>query len=174
MRTSPAPSPVVPTLPQLMEFAARRYRRAPFVLRWTREGWRGYTFEQAARAAWAFAALLEREGVRPGARVGLHSDNRPEWGLAYLGILAAGGVAVPLDAQLGHEEVGEILASAGATHAVASARLRAIAEGVRGTRLRTLRIVSLDPAAPGTPTWDEAQRTFLDTRANESSCACVL
>ena len=178
MRTSPAPSPVVPTLPQLMEFAAQRYGAAPFVLRWTPEGWAGYTFEQAARAVWAFAALLEREGVGVGSRVGLQGENRPEWGLAWLAVLAAGAVVVPLDAQLGAEEVGEILATAGGTHLIASARMRAVAERARAMRLPALRIVSLDPATD-VPSWDEAQRTFAGAapppvRATSADLATLL
>src|SRR5207248_4803937 len=108
---------------------------------------------------WAFGALLEEEGVRPGTRVALQSENRPEWGLAWLAILAVGAVAVPLDAQLGSDEVGEILAAAGATHLVTSARLRGPGEAARAARLPALRLVSLDPA-PGLPTWDQAQQRF--------------
>ena len=94
-----APTPVVRLLPQLADFAARQYGDAPFLLRRDGEGWSGFTFAQAARAMHAFTALLEREGVRPGDRVGLQGENRPEWGLAYLAILGAGAVVVPLDAQ---------------------------------------------------------------------------
>ena len=112
-----APTPVVRLLPQLADFAARQYGDTPFLLRYGAGGWTGYTFRQAARALHAFTALLEREGVRPGDRVGLQSENRPEWGLAYMAILEAGAVVVPLDAQLKALEVGEILATAGAAFA---------------------------------------------------------
>src|SRR5262245_16630296 len=95
-----APTPVVRLIPQPVDFAARQYGDAPFLLRRTGESWAGYTFTQAARAVHAFTALLEREGVKPGDRVGLQGENRPEWGLAYLAILETGAVVVPLDAQL--------------------------------------------------------------------------
>src|SRR5580765_5352081 len=151
-----APAPVVSLLPQLADFAARQYGDAPFLLRRSREGWSGYTFAQAARAMHAFAALLGREGVRPGDRVGLQSENRPEWGLAWLAVLQAGAVVVPLDAQLKEQEVGEILATAGATHLVTSARLAAVASAVRAERLPGLRVIGLDPVE-GRPSWDDAQ-----------------
>jgi long-chain acyl-CoA synthetase len=161
-----APTPVVRLLPQLADYAARQYGETPFLLRRSGDGWAGFTFAGAARATHAFTALLEREGVRPGDRVGLQSENRPEWGLAYLAILEAGGVVVPLDAQLKAQEVGEILATSAATHVVVSARQLAVAEAVRGARLPELRIVGLDPIE-GLPTWDEAQRLYPDEKARE-------
>src|SRR5262245_63313771 len=117
-----APAPVVGLVHELIEYAAERHGERPFLLRFTSGAWTGYTFMAAARAVRAFAALLEREGVRPGARVGLQSDNRPEWGLAYLAVLAAGAVVVPLDAQLGEPELGELLATAEATQASGGGR----------------------------------------------------
>src|SRR6185436_19958619 len=98
----PAPAPVVRLLPDLVEYAAERYGERAFLLRYVSGAWKGYSFTAAARAVRAFAELLEREGVRPGARVALQADNRPEWGLAYLAILATGAIVVPLDAQ--HKE----------------------------------------------------------------------
>ncbi|HTR97808.1 MAG TPA: AMP-binding protein [Candidatus Acidoferrales bacterium] len=156
---SAAPEPVVRLIPELVEFAARQYGDRPFLLRRSGEGWAGFTFLEAARAVHAFAALLAREGVRAGDRVGLQSENRPEWGLAYLAILEAGAVVVPLDAQLKPQEVGEILATAGASHVVTSGRHHAVAEAVRIARLPALRMLALDPVA-GVPTWGEAIVAF--------------
>lgn len=165
-----APAPVVRLLPQLVDYAARQYGDAPFLLRWDGREWKGYSFRQAAEAVHAFAALLVREGVKPGDRVGLQSENRPEWGLAYMAILEAGAVVVPLDAALKEHEVGEILSTAGATCAVVSARLHPVLAAVRGSRLPALRLVALDPLE-GLPTWAEAQQAFAGARARESAAA---
>ncbi len=118
----------------------------------------------------AFTALLEAEGVRPGDRVGLQSENRPEWGLAYLAILEAGAVVVPLDSQLKVQEVGEILATAGATRCVVSARQHPLLEQVRGMRLPGLALIALDPIA-ALPSWDQAQARFPNERAREERAA---
>src|SRR5438552_8229925 len=136
-----APAPVVRLVPDLVEYAAERHGERPFLLRHVAGEWSGYSFAAAARAVRAFGTLLEREGVRPGARVALQSDNRPEWGLAYLAVLAAGAVVVPLDAQLKDLEVGEILAYAEATHAVCDARHLSVLEAGRLARRPLLRIV---------------------------------
>jgi long-chain acyl-CoA synthetase len=58
------------------------------------------SWEQYRAAALACAAALADAGVRPGERVGLLSENRIEWLIADLGILAAGAVNVPLHAPL--------------------------------------------------------------------------
>ncbi len=159
-----APAPVVRLVPELVEYAAERYGERPFLLRHAGGTWSGYTFMAAARAVRAFTALLEREGVRPGARVALQSDNRPEWGLAYLSVLAAGAVVVPLDAQLKDLEVGEILAFAEATHAVCDARHLPVLEAARLARRRLLGLVALDPV-PHLPHWDQALREYVTTAA---------
>jgi len=164
---TPAPAPVVRLLPQLVDYAAQQYGDAPFVLRWAGEKWSGYSFRQAAAATHAFAALLEREGVRPGDRVGLQSENRPEWGLAYMAILELGAVVVPLDAALKEQEVGEILATAGASFAVTSARQHPVLAAVRDVRLPSLRLVGLDPVG-GLPNWDDAQAAFANAGPRET------
>ncbi|HET7224257.1 MAG TPA: AMP-binding protein [Candidatus Eisenbacteria bacterium] len=154
----PAPTPVAATLPELLSWAARHRGDAPCLLRPADGEWHGYSYREVAQAAWSFAALLQSLGVAPGARVALHSENRPEWGIAYFAIAAAGAVAVPLDAQLGAREVGEILATAEASHVIASARLQRVSEQARDARRPQLAIVSLDGEGPGT--FAEARRRF--------------
>jgi len=50
------------------------------------------------------ASGLVAGGLRPGTRVAILSENRPEWVVSYLGIYFAGGTAVPLDTQISPEE----------------------------------------------------------------------
>jgi long-chain acyl-CoA synthetase len=52
--------------------------------------------------------LLVR-GVAPGDRVMLLSENRPEWGVAYFGVLKAGAACVPVDSQATPDEVLNLL-----------------------------------------------------------------
>jgi len=165
-RAVPAPEPVVRLLPQLIDFAATRYGASPFLLRYGSQGWQPLSYADAARAVHAFTALLERSGVKPGDRVGIQSENRPEWGLAYLAILEAGAVVVPLDAQLQAQEIGEILATAEARFCVVSGRQRGVLDAVRRSRLPELALLSLD-ADPSLPTWETAQRDFPNERPRE-------
>ena len=57
--------------------------------------WRAITWNEAARQVAALAESLTRIGLEPGDRVMLVSENRPEWLIADLGIMAAGCVTVP-------------------------------------------------------------------------------
>lgn len=58
--------------------------------RWQSLSWRE-TAEQVARLAGA----LRNIGIRPGERVALVSENRPEWLIADMAIMAAGAITVP-------------------------------------------------------------------------------
>ena len=61
-----------------------------------REGeWRSISWSEAARQVAALARSLKEIGLQPGDRVCLVSENRPEWLIADLGIMAAGCVTVP-------------------------------------------------------------------------------
>jgi long-chain acyl-CoA synthetase len=168
--TQSPPRPVVRLLPQLADFAAQHYGDTPFLLRLTPSGWEPWSFSEAARRLHAFTALLEQEGVKVGDRVAIQSENRPEWGLAYLAALEAGAVVVPLDALLKEHEVGEILVQSGARFCVVSARQRSVVERARDARLPGLRLISLDPC-DDLPSWPAAQERFPDERPRPERAA---
>jgi len=68
---------------------------APFL--WAKRGgsWQSISWSDAVRQVAAVADNLRRIGMQPGDRVMLVSENRPEWLIADLGIMAAGCVTVP-------------------------------------------------------------------------------
>ena len=68
---------------------------APFLWAKRDDAWRAVSWREAARQVAALADSLKRIGLEPGDRVLLVSENRPEWLLADLGIMAAGCVTVP-------------------------------------------------------------------------------
>jgi long-chain acyl-CoA synthetase len=81
------------------------------------------TWRELAEHAAAVASLLRARGVARGDRVILYSENRPAWGATYLGILARGAVAVPLDALLGPDEIAPLVAHSDARVAFVSKTL---------------------------------------------------
>jgi long-chain acyl-CoA synthetase len=162
-RPATVPTPVVRLLPQLIDYAARQYGDAPFLLGHDGEGWRATSFQETARSVHAFARLLAEMGVGRGSRVGIQSENRPEWGPAYLAILETGATVVPLDPQLGRHEVGEILAAAEACFCVVSRRQREVVEAAGRARVPGLKIISLDQDEG--PSFAGAQRRFPDSDA---------
>jgi long-chain acyl-CoA synthetase len=97
------------TIPvQFFEMAARFHDRVAFQIE--REGrYVRFSYGDVADQTRRLANFLRRCQLTPGDRVALLSENRPEWCIAYLGIVAAGATAVPLDVQLGQEEVENLL-----------------------------------------------------------------
>src|SRR5207342_1165318 len=56
-----------------------------------------YTFEDVRELTLRAAGFLAYSGIKQADRVILFSNNMPEWGLTYFGILKAGATAVPID-----------------------------------------------------------------------------
>ena len=78
-------------------FFARAAKKgdAPF-LSAKRDGeWRAISWAETARQVVSLAASLKELGLKPGDRVMIVSENRPEWCIADLGIMAAGCISVP-------------------------------------------------------------------------------
>ncbi|WP_309661102.1 long-chain fatty acid--CoA ligase [Sphingomonas sp.] len=78
-------------------FLARAAEKGDRPFLWAkRDGsWQAVNWREAARQVAALAESLMRMGLEPGDRVMLVSENRPEWLIADLGIMAAGCVTVP-------------------------------------------------------------------------------
>src|SRR4051794_37704457 len=78
-------------------FLTRAEERGDKPFLWARrEGeWRSISWAEVASQVAALAASLRNIGLQPGDRVCLVSENRPEWLISDLAIMAAGCVTVP-------------------------------------------------------------------------------
>jgi len=86
-----------------------------------REGqWRSISWAEAARQVAVLAASLRRIGLEPGDRVALVSENRPEWLIADLAIMAAGCVTVPTYTTNTTRDHSHILGNSGARAVIVS------------------------------------------------------
>ena len=85
----------VTSLPAMFFEQARRMADKPFL--WARRdgAYRPMTWRQVDTAVRDLARGLRGFGLKRGERVVLLSENRPEWPIADLAIMAAGGIAVP-------------------------------------------------------------------------------
>jgi long-chain acyl-CoA synthetase len=68
---------------------------APFLWEKKQGSWQSISWRETAETVAKLAAALKRIGLQPGDRVMLVSENRPEWCIADLAIMAAGCVTVP-------------------------------------------------------------------------------
>lgn len=87
-----------------------------------------HTYAEARRMAESFGRWLKESGFQPGARIAILADNHPRWITAYLGIIAAGCTAVPLDTAFHADQVAKLLKDSGGLPAV----LRCEASSSRG------------------------------------------
>jgi long-chain acyl-CoA synthetase len=93
---------------------------APFL--WAkRDGeWRPISWGDAARQVASLAASFKRIGLVPGDRVALVSENRPEWLISDLAIMAAGCVTVPTYTTNTERDHAHILGNSGARAVIVS------------------------------------------------------
>jgi long-chain acyl-CoA synthetase len=82
--------------------------------------WHSISWAEAARQVAALAASLNRIGLERGDRVALVSENRPEWLIADLGIMAAGCVTVPTYTTNTTRDHAHILGNSGARAVIVS------------------------------------------------------
>ena len=82
-------------LVELFERTAKRRMAAPFLWAKRDGAYRPWTWQRVAAEARTMARALSARGVGGGDRVLLLAENRPEWAIADLAIMAAGGVTVP-------------------------------------------------------------------------------
>jgi long-chain acyl-CoA synthetase len=82
--------------------------------------WLSISWAEAARQVAALAASLRRIGLKPGDRVALVSENRPEWLISDLGVMAAGCVTVPTYTTNTTRDHSHILGNSGASAVIVS------------------------------------------------------
>ncbi len=91
------------------------------------------TYADLWRQARQHAAALQHKGVAPGDRVALLAPNVADFVRAYYGILAAGGVVVPVPTLLNATEAAYILQHSGAGSVLYDASFAGIATGAAET-----------------------------------------
>jgi long-chain acyl-CoA synthetase len=110
----------VPSLTRLFFNQAAKLSRKPF-LRHKRGGeWATVSYGEAAARVRSLARALIGLGIGPGDRVALISENRPEWLIADLAIMAVGGITVPAFATNTIDDHRHILVHSGAKGAIIS------------------------------------------------------
>jgi long-chain acyl-CoA synthetase len=109
-----------PNLVTMFLGRAREKGDQPFL--WAKQdgAWTATSYSEAARQVASLAESLKRLGLQPGDRVMLVSENRPEWLIADLGIMAAGCVTVPTYTTNTTRDHQHILANSGASAVIVS------------------------------------------------------
>ena len=156
------------TIRELLERAAGASPEGVF-LRWKEGGaWREATFRETLGRVRTASEALAALGARPGERVALMMENRPEWIVAYLGIVCAGMTAVPVDPKLRPGEVSHVLRDSEAVAFVGSGRAWPVVQESLGS-FRYLRAAALlDGAVPA-----DLREGRVDVRDWDRLCAAA-
>src|ERR1700738_3271992 len=102
----------VRNLVEMLQCQADRLGRRP-ALRYKKDGlYHDISWNAYWEMTQACAAALVDAGIAPGERVGLLSENRVEWLIADMGLMAAGAIGVPPHAPLTARQVQFQLADA--------------------------------------------------------------
>jgi long-chain acyl-CoA synthetase len=115
------------TLIELVHGGADRFDRRPALMIRPFFRTRTWRYRDLAKTVPRAARVLADAGLEPGDRAILWAVNRPEWGIAFLTIAHAGGVAVPLDVRHTVDFGRKIVAQTGARLVVASRQTEASA-----------------------------------------------
>ncbi len=153
----------ISTLADLPFHVSGRFPKPVLVRRCTANAYDSYASREFFDAVRDASLGLATLGVKPGDRVALLSESRPEWLIADLAILTSGSVTVPIYPTLPPTQVGYILADAGAAVVLVSDETQA--EKVRSvwSELAELRMMIVVDA-PDDVSRDEREMTFAGVR----------
>ncbi len=116
-----------------------------------RDGMESYSYSQARSGAESVGRWLVENGFEPGTRCAILAENHPRWVIAYLGIIAAGCVVVPLDTAFHRDQVEKLLKDSGSKLVFCDAKHQEVSQaagGSTGSRLLLLAAGGGDTSAP--------------------------
>jgi long-chain acyl-CoA synthetase len=97
------------TIDSVIRESCRKYSDKAALRHKTAGVWREITYSELWEQSDRIAAGLIRSGFKPGHHGALLAPSSPDWVAAYLGILKAGGVVIPVDKELKSVELRHIL-----------------------------------------------------------------
>jgi long-chain acyl-CoA synthetase len=104
-----------------------------------------YTFAETRKMAESVGRWLTEKKLPSGARVAIFADNHPRWVATYLGAIAGGYTAVPLDTAFHADQVTKLLKDSGASLLVTDVKHLAIAQqAVTGLQVE---LILTDPSS---------------------------
>jgi long-chain acyl-CoA synthetase len=123
-----------------------------------------YTFEDVRELTLRAAGFLAEKGIKQNDRVILFSNNMPEWGMSYFGILKTGATAIPIDPASSVEEIVNFARAGEASSIVLSPKLSDenpdLAEILKAAKLK-ISIWTFDDVFEMTSETEEATRIAL-------------
>jgi long-chain acyl-CoA synthetase len=153
----------MPTFYELFRECAQRWPDNVALEIQRRDRVESFTYAETRRMAESIGRWLTENGFQTGARIAILAENHPRWITAYLGIIAAGCAAVPLDTAFHADQVAKLLKDSGSSLVFCDGRHLAVAqEAVAGLSVRILLTDSGEFGSAGQPEAAVSTRANLD------------
>lgn len=178
MRAQPKRIYTYRDLLELFETSAKRHATR-VAMRIERDGrHEQYTYADLRELANRAAGFLASEGIKPGLRVMLVSQNTPEWGMTYFGVLKTGASCIPVDPESSIDEIINFARAGEAAGIVLSEKIHADHPELRERLSQqglTARIWTFDQvfAIPDEQT-EDARLALLPQRVTAQSLASLI
>ena len=120
-----------------------------------------FTYAEAEKKIKEVSYYLLSQGVKKGDKIAVSGKNSPEWAIAYLGIIYAGCIVVPLDIQLKDSEMDTLMSFGGVSRIfIDKDRIDNIGKG-----LEIIEKISLEPGS--------SYKYVLDLNGEEKEGFCA-
>jgi long-chain acyl-CoA synthetase len=97
---------------ELIYTITKKYNTRPALQIKDKQGTISLTYDQLRERSVAFSAYLIKHNIGPQTHIAILSENRPQWAVAFFGIISAACVTIPIDAKLSMTEIIFILNNA--------------------------------------------------------------
>ena len=152
--------------------------------------WQGLSWAEVNHNVRKLASVLVAAGVNPGDRVIISAENRPEWAICDLAIMAIGAIVVPAYTTNTEDDHHFIMDHSGAVVAITSGGALATRMMLAAQRAPNLRLmIFIDPAPPVLPNstiktmqWDAAVTpaepldgisSYIDRQKSDDTCCLI-
>lgn len=138
-----------------------------------------YTYADLRELATRAAAFFASHGIKSSDRIILFSQNAPEWGMTYFGVLKAGATCIPVDAESSTSEIVNFTGAGDASAIVISAKLlqehSQLQDKLNSADLKDVHVWTFDEVfeLPSPETEDE-RIALLPTRVSPQSVASLI
>ena len=135
------------------------------------------SYETVNKKSIALIAFIEKNGICPGDKVAILSNNMPNWGIAYFSITFMGAVAVPILPDFSNTEVGNVIEHSGTKALFISSTLLQRIEGFKSENLKTVIIIedfSLITSEKGSFKFDSSSIPVKKYEVEEEDLASII
>jgi len=135
------------TILDLLYILTKKYSRKPALQIKEKDRIRTITYDELRERSVAVSSFIIEKGIRERTPIAILSENRPEWAIAFFGIISSACITVPIDSKLSPKEIIFILNDCGAECIFTSGKfLNLIIENKKDKLPNIKYIISFDPS----------------------------